>query len=107
MNVQYRDGPWLLIAPLFGVKGIDHFAPYVRTGPTNWTPRFDARFLDANGFREFLRYLENNPVEAGLVQRAQHWAWSSARAHCANEDHDGLLTLDIWQHIFGNPANIW
>ena len=60
LNVKYRDQPWLLIAPLYGVKGIDHFAPYLRTGPTNWTPRFDARFLDAKGFREFLRYLENN-----------------------------------------------
>ena len=69
LNVKYRDTPWLLIAPLFGVKDIDHFAPYLRSGPVNWTPRFDARFLDAKGFRDFLRYLENNPVDAGLVER--------------------------------------
>ena len=36
-----------MIAPLFGVKDINHFAPYLRMGPVNWTPRFDARFLDA------------------------------------------------------------
>ncbi|MBY0508173.1 MAG: transposase, partial [Bryobacteraceae bacterium] len=108
LNVKYRETPWALIAPLFGAKGqdISHFAPYLRTGPVNWTPRFDARHLDAQGFREFLRYLENNPVKAGLVQRAVDWRWSSARAHCLDEDADGLLTLDLWRHCFGNPETI-
>ena len=111
LNVKYRATPWLLIAPLFGVKDIDHFAPYLRSGPVNWTPRFDARFLDAKGFREFLRYLENNPVDAGLVERAKDWPWSSAQAHCSPDgctglDPDHLLTFDIWKHIFGNPENI-
>ena len=70
LNVKYRDTPWVMIAPLFGVKDIDHFAPYLRMGPVNWTPRFDARFLDAKGFREFLRYLETNAIRAGLAQHA-------------------------------------
>ena len=69
LNVKYRDTPWVMIAPLFGVKDIDHFAPYLRMGPVNWTPRFDARFLDAKGFREFLRYLETNPIRAGVAQQ--------------------------------------
>ncbi|MBY0507390.1 MAG: transposase [Bryobacteraceae bacterium] len=70
LNVRYRETPWALIAPLFSGKNIADFASYLRTGPVNWTPRFDARHLDAQGFREFLRYLENNPVKAGLVQHA-------------------------------------
>ena len=106
LNVKYRATPWVLIAPLFGVKDIDHFAPYLRSGPVNWTPRFDSRFLDAKGFRGFLRYLENNPVKAGLASRGQDWPWSSAKAHCTGVDLDDLLTFDRWQHIFGNPANI-
>jgi putative transposase len=28
-----------------------------------------------------VRYIENNPVKAGLVARAEEWPWSSARAH--------------------------
>ena len=28
-----------------------------------------------------VRYVERNPVEAGLVQRAEDYPWSSARAH--------------------------
>jgi len=27
------------------------------------------------------RYIERNPVRAGLVERAWDWPWSSARAH--------------------------
>ena len=106
LNVKYRDRPWVLIAPLFGVKDIDHFAPYLRTGPGQLGSRFHARFLDANGFREFLRYLENNPVKAGLAKRAIDWPWSSARAHGTGHDADDLLTFELWQHIFGNPDRI-
>ncbi|MBY0505913.1 MAG: hypothetical protein K2X03_18495 [Bryobacteraceae bacterium] len=74
--------------------------------PSTGSPRFDARHLDAQGFPEFLRYLENNPVKAGLVQRAVDWRWSSARAHYLDEDPDGLLTFDLWRHCFGNPETI-
>jgi putative transposase len=28
-----------------------------------------------------VRYIENNPVKAGLAQNAEDWRWSSARAH--------------------------
>ena len=33
LNVKYRATPWLLIAPLFGCKDLDHFSPYLRMGP--------------------------------------------------------------------------
>ncbi len=36
-----------------------------------------------------LRYIERNPVRAGLVQRAQEWRWSSAAA-----ERDDLPVLD-------------
>ena len=26
------------------------------------------------------------------------------RAHCAGEDAGGVLCLDVWRHLFGNPA---
>ncbi len=32
-----------------------------------------------------MRYVEQNPVRAGLVGHAQDWEWSSARAHCGLE----------------------
>jgi len=106
LNRKYKRTPWLLIAPLYGCKDTDHFSPYLRMGPTNWTPRHDARFLDSKGFREFLRYIENNPVEAGLVRRPTDWPWTRATAHLADHDADDLLTLDQWRQIFGNPATV-
>jgi len=75
--------------------------------PGSWrTPRFDARHLDAKGFREFLRYIENNPATAGLADRAVDWPWSSAQARCAGNDHDHLLTFGRWQNVFGSADTI-
>ena len=38
-------------------------------------PMHDAHLMVA------VRYIENNPVKAGLVGTAEDWRWSSARAH--------------------------
>lgn len=39
-----------------------------------------------------LRYVALNPVRARLVEQAQDWRWSSARAHLAGED-DGIVAV--------------
>lgn len=45
------------------------------------------------------RYVENNPVAAGLVQRADLWPWSSARAHVTGQA-DGLTdTAALGIHV--------
>jgi REP element-mobilizing transposase RayT len=106
LNRKYKETPWLLIAPLFGCRDIQHVSPYLRMGPMNWTSRYDARFLDGRGFKEFLRYLENNAVDAELVERAVDWPWSSAKAHCDGVDGDDLLSFDRWRHVFGRPETI-
>ena len=38
------------------------------------------------------RYVERNPVKAGLVERAEDWRWSSAAVHCAACDSGGDMT---------------
>jgi putative transposase len=40
-----------------------------------------------------LRYVERNPVRAGLVRRAEHWAWSSARFWKEGGDRPGYLAV--------------
>jgi putative transposase len=46
-----------------------------------------------------VRYVENNPVAAGLVTNAADWRWSSARAHISGND-DGLTDVDtLGQHV--------
>ena len=106
LNKKYRATPWKLLAPRLSRRGRRSYSRFLRAGPVNWTPRFDAVQLDEAGFRTFLRYVENNPVRAKLVKRAVRWEWSSAEAHCAGEDMDGLLCLDVWRNVFGNPATI-
>jgi putative transposase len=45
------------------------------------------------------RYIENNPVVAGIVQNAEDWRWSSARSHINRVD-DGLTDWkEIGQHV--------
>jgi len=39
-----------------------------------------------------VRYVSLNPVRAGLVGRAEDWAWSSVRAHLSGRD-DGLVRV--------------
>ena len=41
LNTKYKATPWLLIAPLYGCRDLDHFSPYLRMGPVNWTPRYN------------------------------------------------------------------
>jgi putative transposase len=41
-----------------------------------------------------IRYVERNPVRAGIVARAEDYLWSSAAAHCGLRD-DILLNADF------------
>ncbi|HAL92575.1 MAG TPA: transposase [Verrucomicrobia bacterium] len=49
-----------------------------RTGPL-WQEEYFDRFIrDGDHLRETIRYIEENPVEAGLAKRAEDWAFGSA-----------------------------
>jgi putative transposase len=54
--------------------------------------RFASYPMDAAHLMAAVRYVERNPVKAGLVRRAEGWRWSSARAHVAGKA-DGLTDL--------------
>jgi putative transposase len=44
-------------------------------------------------------YVENNPVKAGMVPRAEDWPWSSAVAHISGRT-DGLTEVAaLGQHV--------
>ncbi|MGB2754583.1 MAG: transposase [Phycisphaerae bacterium] len=47
-----------------------------------WQGRFYSCPLDDEHLWEAVRYVERNPVRAGLVKRAEEYPWSSAAAHC-------------------------
>jgi putative transposase len=46
-----------------------------------WQGRFASFVMDERHLLACARYVELNPVRAGLVARAADWPWSSARAH--------------------------
>jgi putative transposase len=65
-----------------------------------WQNRFYSIPLDEDHFWRALRYIELNPVRAGLVRYAWDWPWSSARAHVTGVDDTGLLNMDLWRIRF-------
>ena len=54
-----------------------------------WQGRFFSCPLDEAHAERALRYVELNPVRAGLVLRAEEWPWSSARGHVTGQP-DGV-----------------
>lgn len=57
-----------------------------------WRARFMSCVLDRAGVREEVRFVENNPVRWGMVERAEDYSWSSARARVnAANDPDPVL----------------
>jgi putative transposase len=46
-----------------------------------WQSRFGSAPMDEAHLHACFRYIELNPVRAGLVERPEQWPWSSARAH--------------------------
>jgi putative transposase len=56
-----------------------------------WEGRFKSYPLSEKYLYAALRYVERNPVRAGIVKKAEDYRWSSARAHVKKEG-DSLLT---------------
>ena len=55
-----------------------------------WQGRFESYPMDETHLYRAVRYVELNPVEAGICQRPEEWPWSSTRAHLNNRT-DGLV----------------
>jgi putative transposase len=56
-----------------------------------WQGRFFSCALDEPHLVAAVRYVERNPVRAGMVKRAEDYEWSSAAAHAGLRD-DAVLT---------------
>src|SRR5690606_33474999 len=51
-----------------------------------WQERFHSFVMDEQYLLATVRYVERNPVVAGLCRDARDWPWSSARAHLDGVD---------------------
>ena len=74
-----------------------------------WQGRFASVPLDEPHLIAAIRYVERNPVAAGLVRRAEDYPWSSARAHVTRAP-DALLsacflteTMADWAAFLATP----
>ncbi len=57
-----------------------------------WQGRFASFVMDELYTLSCARYVERNPVRAGLCRRPEQYRWSSAAAHVAGQD-DGLVRV--------------
>ena len=73
-----------------------------RTGLSGhvWQGRFFSCPLDEMHLWAAVRYVERNPVRAGMVGRAEEYAWSSAATHC------GLRREVLLSNEFPRPGVI-
>jgi putative transposase len=62
-----------------------------------WQNRFFSCPLDEAHQWHALRYVERNPVRAGMVEDAADWPWSSAVAHISGIDPHRLIDSTDWR----------
>jgi putative transposase len=98
------DGLRRALAPVHRrYAGIIH-ARRKRTGHF-WQGRFGCVAMDEEHLAAALRYVSLNPVRARLVERAQDWRWSSARAHLHGRP-DGLTERGPIEQRFPRFADL-
>ena len=70
--------------------------------------RYKAKPIESDAhYLTVIRYIEANPVAAGLVRRAEHWRWSSLAERVSRHRRildDGPVALpDPWVEIVNSP----
>lgn len=65
-----------------------------------WQNRFYSCALDDPHLWAALRYVELNPVRAGLRANPEHWTWSSAAVHTGHQEAPQWLDLGAWRSRF-------
>ena len=72
-----------------------------------WQGRFASYPMDEGHTIAGVRYIELNPVRAGLVMTPSDWAWSSARAHLLGVDDELVRVSPLlerrpdWRRLIG------
>ncbi|MFH1018601.1 MAG: transposase [Pseudomonadota bacterium] len=74
-----------------------------------WQGRFSSFPMDEDHLLRAARYIERNPVDAGIVSNPEDYPWSSARAHLAARD-DALVRVrplldrvEAWREFLDTP----
>ena len=70
-----------------------------------WQGRYFSSALDDQYLWWAIRYVERNPVRAGMVRRAEDYRWSSARAHCQQTGDYVLTKVAAWRSLLASIAD--
>jgi len=70
-----------------------------------WRGRFSSFILDERNLLACVRYVELNPVRAGLVKKPEEWHWSSAEAHMKIMDDILVKAKPLCEIVKGNWKN--
>lgn len=77
---------------------------YARSG-TLWNGRFQAKPIeDERYWLTCLRYVEANPVEAGIVAAPRDYPWSSYRVHAEGAPADWLCLHELYLRLGKTPT---
>lgn len=68
-----------------------------------WQGRFFSTALDERHLMAAVRYVERNPVRAGMVKEAEGYPWSSAGFHLGLRGDSLLRSETLW----GSPVEGW
>ena len=68
---------------------------YGRSGHL-WQERFNSFHMTGMHFLRAMRYIEMNPVTAGLVTSPLDWPWSSAQISCGNHAAPSWFRAPKW-----------
>jgi len=87
-----------------GVRYVQYFnKKYERIG-TLWTGRYRGICIeDERYWLTCLRYIEQNPVRAGIVEAAEEYRWSSYRVHAFGERQDWLTPHPVYLALGRTP----
>ncbi len=69
-----------------------------------WQSRFFSSALDRDYLLAAVRYVELNPVRAGIVDKPEEYPWSSTRAQMRRQSHLELDLDDEWMKELPGPA---
>ena len=72
-----------------------------------WQDRYYSCPLDSRHFYEAVRYVENNPVKAGIVKYAAEYRWSSASIHIDGNYNDSSLLTRNSRHLDDLKIQNW
>lgn len=64
-----------------------------------WQERYYSCPLDESHLLAAVRYVEQNPVRAGLVKNVRDWHWSSAKAHLGDRDDDLVAVKPMQPYV--------